>query len=37
MKAGKLQVPRFQRDSVWPLNTTCELLGSMLISINRPW
>jgi hypothetical protein len=29
MKAGKLQVPRFQRDFVWPLTKTRELLDSM--------
>jgi len=29
MKTGKLQVPRFQRDFVWPLTKTRELLDSM--------
>ena len=29
MKAGKLQVPRFQRDFVWPLSKTRALLDSM--------
>jgi hypothetical protein len=29
MKVGKLQVPRFQRDFVWPLSKTRALLDSM--------
>jgi hypothetical protein len=29
MKTGELQVPRFQRDFVWPLTKTRELLDSM--------
>lgn len=29
MSSGKLQVPRFQRDFVWPLTKTRELLDSM--------
>ena len=29
MELGKLQVPRFQRDFVWPLTKTRRLLDSM--------
>jgi len=33
MRSGQLQVPRFQRDFVWPLTKTRALLDSMYKNI----